>query len=100
MTALGVVREVETGSIANFRSTPLTSLEFLLGKQVPYLVIGLISFATLIALALFVFAVPVKGSWLALVGRAVLYLGAATQSSDRPSPAHRWPRYLPRRSSR
>ena len=78
MTALGVVREVETGSIANFRSTPLTSLEFLLGKQVPYLVIGLISFATLIVLALFVFAVPVKGSWLALVGGAVLYLGAAT----------------------
>ena len=78
MTALGVVREVETGSIANFRSTPLTSLEFLLGKQVPYLVIGLISFATLIVLALFVFAVPVKGSWLALVGGAVIYLGAAT----------------------
>jgi ribosome-dependent ATPase len=78
MTALGVVREVETGSIANFRSTPLTSLEFLLGKQVPYLVIGLISFATLIVLALFVFAVPVKGSWLALVVGAVIYLGAAT----------------------
>lgn len=78
MTALGVVREVETGSIANFRSTPLTSLEFLLGKQVPYLVIGLISFATLIVLALFVFAVPVKGSWLALVAGAVIYLGAAT----------------------
>jgi len=78
MTALGVVREVETGSIANFRSTPLTSLEFLLGKQVPYLVIGLISFATLIALALFVFAVPVTGSWLALIVGAVIYLGAAT----------------------
>jgi ribosome-dependent ATPase len=78
MTALGVVREVETGSIANFRSTPLTSLEFLLGKQVPYLVIGLISFATLIVLALFVFAVPVTGSWLALVIGAVIYLGAAT----------------------
>ena len=78
MTALGVVREVETGSIANFRSTPLTSLEFLLGKQVPYLVIGLISFATLIVLALFVFVVPVTGSWLALIVGAVVYLGAAT----------------------
>ena len=78
MTALGVVREVETGSIANFRSTPLTSIEFLVGKQVPYLVIGLISFATLIVLALFVFGVPVTGSWLALVSGAVIYLGAAT----------------------
>jgi ribosome-dependent ATPase len=45
---------------------------------VPYLVIGLISFATLIVLALFVFAVPVKGSWLALVSGAVIYLAAAT----------------------
>ena len=36
MTALGVVREKETGSIANFRSTPMTGLEFLLGKQMPY----------------------------------------------------------------
>jgi ribosome-dependent ATPase len=78
MTALGVVREVETGSIANFRSTPLTSLEFLLGKQVPYLVIGLISFATLIVLALFVFVVPVTGSWLALIVGAFVYLGAST----------------------
>ena len=41
MTALGVVREVETGSIANFRSTPVTGLEFLLGKQMPYVLIGL-----------------------------------------------------------
>jgi ribosome-dependent ATPase len=78
MTALGVVREVETGSIANFRSTPLTSLEFLLGKQVPYVIIGLISFVTLIILALFVFVVPVKGSWLALIVGAVIYLGAST----------------------
>jgi ribosome-dependent ATPase len=78
MTALGVVREVETGSIANFRSTPLTSLEYLVGKQVPYLIIGLISFTTLIALALFVFVVPVKGSWLALIVGAFIYLGAST----------------------
>jgi len=78
MTALGVVREVETGSIANFRSTPLTSLEFLVGKQVPYLIIGLISFATLIALALFVFLVPVNGSWPALIVGAFIYLGAST----------------------
>jgi ribosome-dependent ATPase len=78
MTALGVVRETETGSIANFRSTPVTGLEFLLGKQVPYVVIGLISFLTLVLLALFVFVVPVKGSWLALLSGAFLYLGAAT----------------------
>ena len=62
MTAVGVVREKETGSIANFRSTPITRLEFLLGKQLPYVVIALISFLTLLLLAVFLFGVPVKGS--------------------------------------
>jgi ribosome-dependent ATPase len=78
MTALGVVRETETGSIANFRSTPVTGLEFLLGKQMPYVVIGLVSFLTLVLLGIFVFGVPVKGSWLALISGAVIYLAAAT----------------------
>jgi len=78
MTALGVVREVESGSIANFRSTPVTRVEFLLGKQLPYVVIGLSSFATLVVLAIFVFGVPVRGSWLALIAGGLLCVCAAT----------------------
>jgi len=78
MTALGVVREVESGSIANFRSTPVTRLEFLLGKQLPYVVIGVSSFGTLVLLALYVFGVPVKGSWAALISGAFLFVIAAT----------------------
>ncbi len=78
MTALGVVREVESGSIANFRSTPVTRLEFLLGKQLPYVVIARSSFATLVLLALFVFGVPVKGSWAALISAAFLFVLAST----------------------
>jgi ribosome-dependent ATPase len=78
MTALGVVREVESGSIANFRSTPVTRVEFLLGKQLPYAVIGLLSFATLVLLALFVFGVPVKGSWATLISGGFLFVIAAT----------------------
>ena len=78
MTALGVVREVESGSIANFRSTPVTRLEFLLGKQLPYVAIGLMSFATLVVLALFVFGVPVTGSWAALIAGGLLCVYAAT----------------------
>jgi len=72
------VREVESGSIANFRSTPVTRLEFLLGKQFPYVVIGLSSFGTLVLLAIFVFGVPVKGSWAALISGAFLFVLAAT----------------------
>jgi ribosome-dependent ATPase len=78
MTALGVVREVETGSIANFRSTPVTRVEFLLGKQLPYVLIGVSSFATLVILAIFVFGVPVKGSWSALIAGGLLCVCAAT----------------------
>ena len=78
MTALGVVREVETGSIANFRSTPVTRVEFLLGKQLPYVLIGLSSFATLVLLAIFVFGVPVTGSWAALIAGGFLCVCAAT----------------------
>jgi ribosome-dependent ATPase len=78
MTAVGVVREKETGSIANFRSTPITKLEFLLGKQAPYVAIGLISFLTLLLLALFLFQVPVKGSSATLFVGVGVYLCATT----------------------
>src|SRR6202046_3427072 len=42
MSAIAVVREKETGSIANFRSTPITKFEFLLGKQLPYAAVAIV----------------------------------------------------------
>jgi ribosome-dependent ATPase len=78
MTAVGVVREKESGSIANFRSTPITKVEFLLGKQLPYIVIALISFITLLFLAVFLFEVPVRGSLVTLVVGVVAYVCAST----------------------
>jgi ribosome-dependent ATPase len=78
MTALGIVREKELGSIVNFHVTPTTKLEFLLGKQLPYIAIGLLNFAILLLLALLLFAVPVKGSLVALVIGAVVYVASST----------------------
>ena len=78
LTALSIVREKELGSIANFYAAPATKGEFLVGKQLPYLVISLIQFATLVALALFLFDVPIKGSLPTLVLGAVIYLLAST----------------------
>jgi ribosome-dependent ATPase len=78
MTALAVVREREMGSIVNFYVTPTTKLEFLLGKQLPYVGIGLVNFATLVALAVFLFGVPIKASAAALVLGAVIYVIAST----------------------
>lgn len=78
MSAIAVVREKETGSIANFRSTPITRLEFLLGKQLPYVAISLVSFVTLMLLAVFVFRVPPKGSFLTLLLSTLIYVVATT----------------------
>ncbi len=78
MTALGVVKEKETGSITNFQSTPVTRLEFLLGKQLPYALIAFVSFVTLVITARLVFGVPVKGSLPTLVLGSLAYVLATT----------------------
>ena len=78
LTALSVVREKELGSIANFYSAPATRVEFLIGKQLPYLALAMIQFASLVAVALFVFQVPLKGSWAALFSGGIIYLLAST----------------------
>jgi ribosome-dependent ATPase len=78
LAALGVVREKEIGSITNFYASPVTSGEFLIGKQLPYVALGLVNFASLVALGIFVLHVPVKGSLLTLTLGALLYVMAAT----------------------
>ncbi|MFT4151560.1 MAG: ribosome-associated ATPase/putative transporter RbbA [Paracoccaceae bacterium] len=78
LTTLSVVREKELGSIINFYVTPVTRLEFLIGKQLPYVVLALFNFLLLTAFAVFVFRVPFTGSFPAFAGAAVLYVGATT----------------------
>jgi len=78
LTALGVVREKELGSITNLFATPVTRLEFLLGKQLPYIGISMINFFSLVLLAVFVFGVPLKGSLFTLTLGALLYVIATT----------------------
>ncbi|MDR0933544.1 MAG: ribosome-associated ATPase/putative transporter RbbA, partial [Burkholderiaceae bacterium] len=78
LVALGVVREKELGSITNFYVTPTTKLEFLLGKQLPYILLAMISYFILTAMALFLFKVPLKGSFTALTLGAFLYVTATT----------------------
>jgi ribosome-dependent ATPase len=78
LTALSVVREKELGSIANFYAAPASRTEFLFGKQLPYVTVALIQFVSLVALAVLLFQVPVKGSWLTLIVGGVLYVLAST----------------------
>lgn len=78
LSALSVVREKELGSIINLYVTPTTRSEFLLGKQLPYIVLGMLNFFLLCALSVFVFGVPHKGSFLTLTLAALLYITIAT----------------------
>jgi ribosome-dependent ATPase len=78
LMALAVVREKELGSIVNLYVTPVTRLEFLVGKQLPYIAVAMISFAMLFLMALFVFDVPLKGSFLLLVLGALVYVTTTT----------------------
>lgn len=78
LMAIAVVREKELGSIINFYVTPTGRLEYLLGKQLPYVVIGMINYFILVAMALVVFSVPIKGSFLVLTLCTLLYVTATT----------------------
>jgi ribosome-dependent ATPase len=78
LTALSVVREKELGSITNLHVTPVTRFEFLVGKQAPYVLLGMLNFLLMTALAVFVFRVPFTGSFPVFTIAAFLYVIAAT----------------------
>ncbi len=78
LTALAVVREKETGSITNLYVTPVTRSEFLLGKQLPYVALAMVNFLLMSLLAVTVFGVPIKGSFLALALAALVFGFAST----------------------
>ncbi|HUK10931.1 MAG TPA: ribosome-associated ATPase/putative transporter RbbA [Stellaceae bacterium] len=78
LMALAIVREKELGSITNLYVTPVTRLEFLLGKQVPYVAVAMLNFMLLFLMALFVFQVPLKGSFAALLLGVLIYVTNTT----------------------
>jgi ABC-2 type transport system permease protein len=74
LTALGVVRERETGTLDQLLVSPLTPTEFMLGKTVPVLGVGLLHLAIFTSLALLWFDVPLRGAVWALVLAALLFI--------------------------
>lgn len=78
MAAVGVVREKEIGSIANFYASPASVSQYLIGKQLPYIGVGLINFAALAMMLVFWFGVPLKGSLLGVLIGTVLIVTAST----------------------
>jgi len=78
LMAVSVAREKEIGTITNFYVTPTTRLEFVLGKQLPYIAVGVANFTILTLFVVFVMGVPIKGSILALVIGGILYVTVTT----------------------
>jgi ribosome-dependent ATPase len=78
LMALAIVREKELGSITNLYVTPVSRLEFLLGKQLPYIGIALMNFALMFLMALLIFEVPLKGSFPTLFLGVLIYVTTTT----------------------
>jgi ribosome-dependent ATPase len=78
LMTVSIVREKELGSMINFYVTPTGRLEYLVGKQLPYIAIAMINFVILTLLTLIVFRVPIKGSFLMLTLCTFLYVTATT----------------------
>ncbi|PKM19532.1 MAG: multidrug ABC transporter ATP-binding protein [Gammaproteobacteria bacterium HGW-Gammaproteobacteria-15] len=74
LTALSVVREKELGSIINLYVTPVSRLEFLLGKQLPYIALAFINFLLMLVTAITLFNVPLTGSFWALSLSALVFV--------------------------
>jgi ABC-2 type transport system permease protein len=73
-TALAVVREKERGTMESLRATPLKAIELLIGKTLPYLLVGSVAAAGSLTLAWLLFEVPIRGSIVWLAALTVLFL--------------------------
>jgi ABC-2 type transport system permease protein len=74
ITSLGIVRERERGTLEQLMVTPITRLELMLGKMIPYLAIAFLDLAIIVGAGLLLFGVPLRGSPALLLALAALFL--------------------------
>jgi ABC-2 type transport system permease protein len=74
LTAMAIVREKEIGTMEQLMVTPLRPIELMLGKTLPFALVGLVDVVVITAAALIIFHIPLRGNPLLLLGCAVLYL--------------------------
>jgi ABC-2 type transport system permease protein len=74
LTAMSIVREKEIGTMEQIMVTPIRPIELMLGKTLPFALIGMVDMALVVSIALFLFRVPMRGSLLLLSGVSVLFM--------------------------
>jgi ABC-2 type transport system permease protein len=74
LSSMGIVREKELGTLEQLNVTPLRRWELVLGKLLPYGLVGLVDVFLVVAVAIFWFEVPLRGSLALLVGMSAIYL--------------------------
>ena len=74
LTSLTVSREWEQGTMEQLIATPVQGVELLVGKMTPYLIIGLVDVLVSVAMAIWVFGVPLRGSFWFLMGSGTLFM--------------------------
>lgn len=76
-TATAIVREKERGNLELLITTPVSSLELMLGKIVPYIFIGVVQTSIILGLGHLVFAVPINGPMLHILGATLMFIAAS-----------------------
>ena len=75
-TALAVTKETERGTLEGLLAMPLQPTEIMLGKIIPYILVGFVQMSIILAAARFVFQVPIEGSMLLLLALTMLFITA------------------------
>jgi ABC-2 type transport system permease protein len=73
-TALSVTRELERGTMENLLSMPITPVEIMLGKIIPYIIVGFVQASMIIGIGVLLFGVPILGSLAVLAGLSTLFI--------------------------
>jgi len=73
-TALSVTREIERGTMESLLSMPITPIEIMIGKIIPYIMVGFVQASLIVGIGVGLFGVPVLGSLFLLAGLSTLFI--------------------------
>jgi len=76
-TSSAIVREHEHGNMEFLITTPVRSIELMIGKIAPYVLVGLLQVAIILSVGHWMFSVPIKGNLLSLLGSSILFIFAS-----------------------